>query len=258
MIIDSFDPIPTAILDPAALVERVPECPAVAVSCFSAALFEALLAQYPHEEIGAVETACQRFPIYRLLVNGQPISAYLSAVGAPVCAAQYEEICAMGVQTLILFGTCGVLDRSIEDCAVIVPTAAVRDEGVSYHYLPASEEVAVNPRYRAAFEGILKAHGVTYHEGKVWTTDAIYRETARQMERRRAEGCICVDMEAASMAAVAKFRGREVFQFFYAADNLDAEQWEERSLSNQAKLDVKQKLWTLALELALFITKSRT
>ncbi len=43
----------------------------------------------------------------------------------------------------LLFGTCGVLDEDIKATSVIIPTA-LRDEGTSYHYQPASSEIAVN------------------------------------------------------------------------------------------------------------------
>ena len=69
----------------------------------------------------------------------------------------------------------------------------------------------------------------------------------------RLQGCICVDMECSANAAVAIFRGRELFQFFYAADNLDAEQWDIRSLGNDAKLMEKDRIAMIALELAVRI-----
>ena len=69
----------------------------------------------------------------------------------------------------------------------------------------------------------------------------------------RLQGCICVDMECSANAAAARFRGRELFQFFYAADNLDAEQWDIRSLGNDAKLMEKDRIAMIALELVVRI-----
>ena len=86
--------------------------------------------------------------------------------------------------------------------------------------------------------------------GTVWTTDAPYRETRNKVLKRKEQGCICVDMECASINAVAKFRGKELFQFFYAADNLDAAKWDKRSLGNIDRLSEKEKIVYLALELA--------
>lgn len=92
---------------------------------------------------------------------------------------------------------------------------------------------------------------VTYTVGKVWTTDAFYRETVEKVKRRKMQGCICVDMECSANAAVAQFRDRNLIQFFYAADNLDAEEWDIRSLHNCDKLEEKDRIAAIALEIAL-------
>ena len=67
----------------------------------------------------------------------------------------------------------------------------------------------------------------------------------------------CVDMECSAVAALAQFRGKDVFQFFYAADNLDSEVWEERSLSNMAKLSDKDKVALLAMDFAVKIGEEK-
>lgn len=182
----------------------------------------------------------------------------MSRVGASACIVSYEEVMAMGLQKLIMFGTCGVLDKDIEDCSIIIPTSAIRDEGTSYHYLEESEEVSVNEKYVALFESILEEHNYSHTKGKVWTTDASYRETKDKMQKRKEQGCVCVDMECSAMAAVAKFRNKDFFQFFHAADNLDSTNWEKRSLGNGANLNEKEKIVLLALELANRIEKELT
>lgn len=162
----------------------------------------------------------------------------------------------MGVETIIMFGTCGVLEKSIEDCSIIIPNAAIRDEGTSYHYMPASDEIEVNPKYIPEFVSILKEFNTHYTIGKTWTTDAFYRETPKKMAKRIESGCISVEMECAAATAVAKFREKEFFEFFYAADNLAAEQWDKRSLSNEARVEEKDRVAILALELATKIIES--
>ena len=69
-----------------------------------------------------------------------------------------------------------------------------------------------------------------YVTGKVWTTDAFCRETRSNMEKRKADGCIAVDMECASVMAAGQFRGVPTYQFFYADDCLDGEKWDPRTL----------------------------
>lgn len=83
----------------------------------------------------------------------------------------------MGAKRIILLGNCGVLDRKIEDCGIIIPTKAIRDEGTSYHYLPAEDLIDVNTRYIPEFIEVLRDFGYPYVRGVTWTTDAFYRET---------------------------------------------------------------------------------
>lgn len=53
------------------------------------------------------------------------------------------------------------------------------------------------------------------------------------------------------MAAMAGFREKELFQFFYAADNLDGEVWDIRGLDNEVNLEGKDRIAELAMELAV-------
>ena len=78
----------------------------------------------------------------------------------------------------------------------------------------------------------------------------------RKNGKRIESGCISVEMECAAATAVAKFREKEFFEFFYAADNLAAEQWDKRSLSNEARVEEKDRVTILALELATKVIKS--
>ena len=50
------------------------------------------------------------------------------------------------------------------------------------------------------------------------------------MEKRRADGCIAVDMECASVMAAAQFREAEVYQFLYAEDSLCGAVWDPRTM----------------------------
>ena len=43
----------------------------------------------------------------------------------------------------------------IEDCSIIIPNRAFRDEGTSYHYLPESEYIDLDSKYTETFKKIL-------------------------------------------------------------------------------------------------------
>jgi len=255
MILTEFDPNKLAVINPHGIVDAVEGMPKVAVTCYAKETFERMLACLDVEQIASASTANGKIPIYKAVYKGVEIALFMMDVGAPASAAMMEDVYQMGAEKIIIFGTCGVLEKSIDDCAIIIPNSAMRDEGTSYHYAPASDEIPVNEKYMSVFTAMLDELQIKYTVGKTWTTDAIYRETVDKIKRRKEQGCICVDMECSADAAVAQFRGKDLVQFFYAADNLDAEEWDVRSLSNSAKLEEKDRVAAIALELAVRIAE---
>ncbi len=91
----------------------------------------------------------------------------------------------MGAKRIILLGNCGVLDKSIEDCGIIIPTKAIRDEGTSYHYAPASDYIQVNKSYGELFEKMLDEYGYHHVKGITWTTA---RDTGKDKAPQRYGG----------------------------------------------------------------------
>ncbi|MDO5409964.1 MAG: nucleoside phosphorylase [Lachnospiraceae bacterium] len=254
MLLEQFDSCKQAVINPTDTTEKIDGIPKVAITCFAKETFYRLLDELNSEKIAEISMANMKLPVYRADYKGKEFVLYLSDVGAPACVGVLEDVYAMGVEKVIMFGTCGVLDSSIEDCSVIIPNAAMRDEGTSFHYMPAGDEILVNPRYTDDFQEILRRYSCRYTVGKVWTTDGFYRETREKVRIRKSQGCICVDMECSAAAAAAQFREKELFQFFYAADNLDHEKWDRRSLSNGDNLVQKDRVAALAMELALKIS----
>ncbi|SHM67173.1 Uridine phosphorylase [Anaerosporobacter mobilis DSM 15930] len=250
MILEEFDCNKKAIVDVYDLVKPIESFPKIAVSCFSRVTFERLVNELNGKVIAKSNLANMEIPIFKAIYNGVEVALFMSYVGAAGCVAVIEEVFAMGADKLILFGTCGVLDASIEDCSIIIPNKAVRDEGTSFHYAKPSDEIEVNKKYIDEFVDILKEFECHYTIGKVWTTDGIYRETRGKVNSRKQAGCLCVDMECSAVAALAEFREKEVFQFFYAADNLDNETWDARSLGNESNVLEKDRIAMLAMELA--------
>lgn len=251
MLLNDFDENKDAIINPEMCVTKIDNFPDVTISCFSEKLFNNVLSAFDATEIGYVHSATGLNPVYEVEYKGNKFALFHSLVGAPLCTSQYEDLIAMGSKRLILLGNCGVLDKTIEDCGIIIPTSALRDEGTSYHYVKASDSIEVNKKYKEEFKEVLKEFGYPYVEGRTWTTDAPYRETKNKVSLRKMQGAICVEMECSAMQAVCDFRGTDFFQFFYAGDNLDHSNWEPRSLSGGARLDDKTKIMFLAFELGL-------
>lgn len=249
MKLEEFDKSQEALFNPVDIVRKLTDCPKTVITCFAADLVEYAAKEYGGKVIGHYKCANGEIPLFRLDERAGGLGLIMSLVGAPAVVSQYEELFAMGVEKILVFGNCGVLDSRLEDCSIIVPDRAVRDEGTSFHYEEPGDEIAVNVCEMDRMTKFFAGTGVQYTTGKVWTTDGIYRETRDKVAKRKAEGCICVEMECAAIAALAKFRNRSVSQFFYCADNLDSDVWIIRSLVNETRTDVKQKIMDLAVAL---------
>jgi uridine phosphorylase len=167
-------------------------------------------------------------PIYELEWEGQRLLVLHPGVGAPLAAGYLEEMIAMGARKFVACGGAGVLDKDIALGHAVILTSAVRDEGTSYHYLPPGREVSSDPAATEALVRACERRQVPFHLGKSWTTDAPYRETPARRERRWAEGCSVVDMEASAFFAVAQFRGVQFGQMVYGGDLVVPEGWDAR------------------------------
>lgn len=164
-------------------------------------------------------------PVY--LYNKKFLIA-LCPLGGPAATNLIEELHFVGIKTFVALGSCGCLDNRLGTGTLIVPTQAIRDEGVSYHYLPPSRDVETSKKVNAAIATELKKNNIEYVFGKVWTIDAIYRETPNRIARRHKEGAIAVEMECASMAAVAKHKKISFGQLLYISDTIEGNDWKLR------------------------------
>lgn len=243
-----FDPSQPALLEPAELLKRqaiAPHC----VLCFFREVLNELASSGRSHEVAQLGSEIGPNPIYELEMDGRRLAVCHPGVGGPLAAGFLEELIALGCRYFIVCGGAGALDGRLILGHLVVPLTAIRDEGTSYHYLPPGREVSASPAGVRAIETILQRDHVPYLTGKSWTTDAIYRETPAKIARRRAEGALTVEMEAASLMAVAQFRQVDLAQILYAGDDVSSETWDSRHWQRQTSL--RQKLFWLAAEACL-------
>ena len=225
---------------------EVEDFPEIVIGAFKEETFRVLA------QIASAEAICslrggRTIPVYRVRWQGREVGLFHSLMGGAGTVCLMESLIARGVKKILLYGNCGVLNKEIAAGHLILPTDAYRDEGTSYHYLPVSDYVEVTTYKQLA--QIMDTLHLPYVTGKVWTTDAFYRETRSNMEKRKNDGCIAVDMECASAMAIGKFRGVPVYQFFYADDCLDGEKWDPRTLGARPSSS-HEKYLRVALEVA--------
>ncbi|HID51154.1 MAG TPA: phosphorylase [Anaerolineae bacterium] len=188
-------------------------------------------------------------PLYEIAYKGRRLAFFHPGVGAARAAAIFEEVIAFGGRKFIACGGCGVLDGAVGLGDLVVVDTAVRDEGLSYHYLPPGREVKTHEKAIAALEKTLRGQNISYRPGKTWTTDAPYRETPGKIARRKAEGCLVVEMEAAGLMAVAQFRDVIFGQVLYGGDDLSGAEWDRRGWTSQT--DVRENLFWLCADACL-------
>lgn len=171
------------------------------------------------EVIGKFVSVTKEFYVYQTKINAIDLAFVQAPLGGAAAVQIMEQLIAGGVKEIIAAGCCGALVQDSEG-SFYVPTAALRQEGTSYHYLPPSREIELNPAAVKAICKVLEQAGFTYRICKTWTTDGFYRETKEMVRYRRAEGYSVVEMECASLAACAKMRGILFGQVLFTADSL--------------------------------------
>ncbi len=147
-------------------------------------------------------------------------------IGAPYAAMILETLVAWGARRFIFFGWCGAVSPNVAIGDILIPSAAFVDEGTSRHYCDEDTALSrpsaiVTGRLKSALDGA----GVPFHEGPVWSTDAIFRETKDKVRRFRKQGALAVEMELSALFTVAKFRGVEIGAILVVSDELSSLEW---------------------------------
>lgn len=225
MITETFDNKSDAIINPK-INPDAPHFDACIVT-FSDKIEKFVLGNYNCVQVASFKFATGVTPIYSIEYKGKRFAFYKTYVGAPACVGTVEDtLSEINTNKYIVFGGAGCLNKEIARGKVMVPTEAYRDEGTSYHYMPASDYVELKNHNMVA--EFMARNGIPHISGKTWTTDSFYRETRNNFEKRKADGCISVEMECAALQAMCNFRNLELYMFFTSGDLLDAPEWDKR------------------------------
>ncbi len=232
------------IIEPSKVISPI-DMPPTLVLCFFREVVDAIAERPDAHKVETLVWAHGEHPIWEIEHRGKRLGVLLSSVGAPVSAGLMEESIALGASTIVAVGGAGALIPELVLGHAIIVESALRDEGTSFHYLTAGRTVDADSSGVAALEQTLREAGVQFVKGRTWTTDAPYRETVPRTERRVAEGCITVEMEAAACIAVAKFRDVRFAQLLYAGDSLAGSEWDDRGWSTATSIR-EQLFWHAA------------
>jgi uridine phosphorylase len=151
---------------------------------------------------------CFHTTMFAIDVEGLTCGIIPRTIGGSYAVLIAEQLAAAGAELIIGLTSAGRVSPELPLPCLVPVTGAIRDEGTSFHYLPASKDVGCPvPVFVPILERELAATGWTVRCGKVWTTDAPYRETKTQLEEWATEGVLAVEMQAASLFAFGAARG---------------------------------------------------
>ena len=245
-----FDPTFMSFIEPAHVAARIDGLPERAVACFFQEVIEEVCGEGRARVVTRLRWEHGVHPLYDLEAGeGRHVAVYHPGVGAPLAAGLFEEVIAHGCRRFVACGGAGALVPELTVGHIVVPTAAIRDEGTSYHYMAPSAAIELDADAVAVAVSVLERKQVPFMTGTTWTTDAPYRETVARIARRRQQGCVTVEMETAAFAAVARHRGVRFTQLLYAGDDVSADEWDSRSW--QGRASVRRALFDLAVDTAL-------
>lgn len=160
--------------------------------------------------------------------NGMPsIGLIRGQHGASMSAVMLEELIALGFSHFLTFGAAGhprfALPPRTKIGQLILPTAALIQEGTSRHYGQVAPTVGADSISTDLLKTVLLNLGVSYQDGLVATTDGFYRETPTFLQDMEQQDVIAVDMELSSLLTVGAYYGKSVVSILYVSDIIDGQ-----------------------------------
>jgi uridine phosphorylase len=157
--------------------------------------------------------------------QGKAVTIAAPAMGAPYAVMVLEKLIALGARMALALGWCGSLQTRVGLGHLVLPGTAVSGEGTSRYYALKDQPLAADKKLSALLRRQLEQTGVTWHNGAIWSTDAIYRETADLVRQQQSQGILGVDMEMAALFAVGRFRRVPVAGLLVVSDELATLEW---------------------------------
>ena len=170
-----------------------------------------------------------RFPsmaYFSTAIDGKQISVFGTPFGAPQAAVILERLIAMGARKILAFGCCGSLQPDLQIGHLVIPTDALSEEGTSAHYArPKGVGRGASEKIVELCKTQCREKNFRFAAGKVWTTDALFRETREKVGRYSAGGLLAVEMEMSALFTVAAYRKVHLGGLMVVSDELGTLKW---------------------------------
>jgi purine-nucleoside phosphorylase len=199
--------------------------------------------------ITALELENRRRDLYMSHLYVRDDGVFLSGpfMGAPYSVMILETLAAWGAKQIIFLGWCGAISTSISIGDILVPTLAWIDEGTSQAY---SSNLIASPSdaMTCSIKSALKSCALPFHEGAIWTTDAIFRETPDKVKHFQNKGALAVEMELSALFTVSAFLGVALSAILVVSDDLSSLTWKP-GFKDKRFVDTRHRLAAVIAEI---------
>lgn len=154
----------------------------------------------------------------------KPISLSGPFLGAPQAVMGLEKLIALGAKRIWVLGWCGSLQSDLKIGDMVIPLNCIIEEGTSQHY-PIKGPPRTDSTLNRLLESALTIRNHPHRKGKIWTTDAPYRETPSKVSTYRELGVLAVEMEMSALMTVAIFRKVRLAALLIVSDELSDLSW---------------------------------
>lgn len=168
-------------------------------------------------------------------------------LGAPQTVLVLEKLIALGVSKVVGVGWCGSLQSRIRIGDVVLPSSSIAEEGTSAHYPISTDQPGPAEELLHPLRKIYEEAGLICHEGRIWTTDAPYRETLGKVLTYQKQGVMAVEMETSALFTVAHFRNIRLAMALVVSDDLSSLRW-RHGFRDERFLEIRTKLPELTLK----------
>jgi uridine phosphorylase len=160
------------------------------------------------------------YTMYTGMYNGIKITGINGGRFSTDTSITTEVMCNAGIENIIRIGTCGALDENMKIGDLVVVDEIIRGDGVTPYYVDKTFKTVADKKLSDTLVAVAKEMGVTVHRGKVWTTDALLRETREIVEAKRKEGAIAVDMVSSTLLTIAALHKKKAAAILAISDNV--------------------------------------
>jgi DeoD family purine-nucleoside phosphorylase len=149
--------------------------------------------------------------------DGAPLTIQSTGMGGPSAAIVITELAELGARRVVRTGTCGALNPALGLGDLVIVTESIPADGTS-RALGAEDTVLPDQHLLAA---LLAAGQPEAHAGPVVSTDLFY--DGGDQQDWIARGAVAVEMETATVFALARRRGLQAASLLLVSDLLTAD-----------------------------------